>query len=78
MCDATELGHHEQSEQVTDQGKQLPGHDRQPDTHNRNSEDNSALAMSGMEPREKTLQVNLHLNTDMMRMQKEGQTFNVL
>lgn len=47
-------------------------------THNRNSEDNSALAMSGMEPREKTLQVNLHLNTDMIRMQKEGQTFNVL
>ena len=47
-------------------------------THNRNSEDNSALAMSGIEPKEKTLQVNLHLNTDMMRMQKEGQTFNVL
>jgi len=30
VCDATELGHHEQSEQVTDQGEQLPGHDRQP------------------------------------------------
>lgn len=37
-------------------------------THNRKPEDNEASAMSGLEPKSSAMQVNLHLNTDMMRL----------